>query len=71
MRKRGKKDVRIIDANALKDKGWKVENEGCFYALEDVVSVTDIDDAPTIPTKQIKYFDEDERVWKIGSVIVE
>lgn len=25
---------------------------------------------PTIATKQIKYFDEDEKVWKIGSVIV-
>ena len=28
-------------------------------------------DAPTIQTKQVKYFDEDENVWKIGSVIVE
>lgn len=26
---------------------------------------------PTIATKQIKYFDEDEKVWKIGSVIVD
>lgn len=26
---------------------------------------------PTIETKQIKYFDEDEKVWKIGSVIVD
>ena len=25
----------------------------------------------TIATKQIKYFDEDEKVWKIGSVIVD
>lgn len=30
-----------------------------------------IADAPTIETKQIKYFDEEEKVWKIGSVIVE
>ena len=30
-----------------------------------------LDDAPTIETKQIKYFDEDEKVWKIGSVIVD
>lgn len=63
--------MRIIDADALKDKAWETESEACFYALEDVVSVTDIDDAPTIPTKQVKYFDEDERVWKIGSVIVD
>ena len=26
---------------------------------------------PTIKTKQIKYFDEDENVWKVGSVIVD
>ena len=26
---------------------------------------------PSIETKQIKYFDEDEKVWKIGSVIVD
>ena len=30
-----------------------------------------INDAPTIKTKQIKYYDEDEQVWKIGSVIVD
>ena len=30
-----------------------------------------ISDAPTIRTKQIKYFDEDEKVWKVGSVIVD
>lgn len=27
--------------------------------------------APTIKTKQIKYFDEGAKVWKIGSVIVD
>jgi len=27
--------------------------------------------APTITTKQVKYYDEDEKVWKIGSVIVD
>ena len=30
-----------------------------------------IDDAPSIKTKEVKYFDEDEKVWKIGSVIVD
>ena len=30
-----------------------------------------IDSAPTIKTKQIKYFDEEEKVWKTGSVIVD
>jgi len=30
-----------------------------------------LDDAPSITTKQVKYFDEEESVWKIGSVIVD
>lgn len=30
-----------------------------------------ISDTPTIKTKQIKYYDEDEKVWKIGEVIVD
>ena len=30
-----------------------------------------IADRPPIETKQVKYFDEEEKVWKIGSVIVE
>lgn len=28
-------------------------------------------DAPTIKTKCIKYYDEEENVWKIGEVIVD
>ena len=35
------------------------------------VTMKQIENAPTIETKQVKYFDEDEKVWKIGSVIVE
>lgn len=30
-----------------------------------------IEEAPTIKTKEIKYFDEDEKIWKIGRVIVD
>ena len=30
-----------------------------------------LDNTPTIKTKQIKYFDEDEKVWKIGEVIID
>lgn len=37
-----------------------------FNAIKRMVS-----NAPTIETKQIKYFDEDEKVWKIGNIIVE
>lgn len=39
---------------------------------ETLVSVFDaIEDAPSIKTKEVKYFDEDEKVWKIGSVIAD
>ena len=31
----------------------------------------EIDLAPTIQTKEIKYYDDDEHVWKIGRVIVD
>jgi hypothetical protein len=41
------------------------------HGIELVISVTDvieiIKNAPTIKTKQVKYFDEDEKVWKIGA----
>lgn len=43
-----------------------------IYVLEkadDIVGA--IEYAPTIATKQIKYYDEDENVWKIGEVIVD
>ena len=30
-----------------------------------------VDDAPTIKTKEVKYYDEDEKVWKTGEVIVD
>ena len=39
---------RWIEADALIEKKWQTESEACFYALEDVVSVTDIEEAPSI-----------------------
>lgn len=39
---------RYIDADAVIEKKWQAESEACFYALEDVVSVTDIEEAPSI-----------------------
>lgn len=53
---------RYIDADAIKEKAWKAESEACFYALEDVVSVTDIDEAPSIDIvrcKECKYYFSD------------
>lgn len=52
--------MRIIDADKLM-KELAVDGD----------STTVIVSAPIIKTKQIKYFDEDERVWKIGEVIVD
>ena len=44
--------MRLIDADAIIEKKWKAESEACFYALEDVVSVTDIEEAPTIEVSE-------------------
>ena len=63
---------RYIDADALiaQYKG-DVLTAQVDYAegVRDVIE--DIKNAPSIQTKQVKYFDEDEKVWKIGSVIVD
>lgn len=53
--------MRMIDADALL-KG---------HGDHEMISTHLIWNAPTIKTKQIKYYDEDENVWKIGSVIVD
>lgn len=61
---------RYIDADALVIDyydDYETEDDAYTYAY---VSKDQIDSAPTIKTKQIKYFDEDEKVWKEGSVII-
>lgn len=59
--------MRLIDADMLEyDTEWSEYEDG-FTAY----SRTQIECAPTITTKQIKYYDEDENVWKVGSVIVD
>ena len=30
-----------------------------------------IEQIPYVKTKQVKYYDEDEKVWKVGEVIVD
>ena len=67
--------MRIIDADRLTDNiiytcdlgGWIGETILQIKKL----AIKYIDNVPTIKTKQVKYFDEDEKVWKIGSVIVD
>ena len=73
--------MRLIDADALK-KTLKISDdckhcEQCEYDYfcsmsADFVSACEaINDAPSIKTKEVKYFDEDEKIWKIGSVIID
>lgn len=63
--------MRLIDADKLNiDFYDEYETEDDSYAYS-YVSTYQIDTAPTIKTKQIKYYDEDEKVWKVGSVIVD
>lgn len=66
--------MRLIDADAIQIPSTYVDLfENCRNCkLLDREQVREIiENAMTIETKQIKYFDEEEKVWKIGSVIVE
>ena len=66
--------MRIIDADALCEDLKKCRYFGDVELLpSEINAITDYinDNAPTIATKQIKYFDEDEKVWKTGEVIVD
>ena len=63
--------MRIIDADALKANKDIVTKDGTTVGIRDYVMFHEIDNAPTIKTKQIKYYDEDESVWKIGEVIID
>ena len=57
--------MRIIDADEL------MKAYARFEFCSDMGDAMEmLDNAPTIKTKQVKYFDEDEKVWKIGEVIV-
>ena len=61
---KGKTMSRYIDADAIKEKKWQAESEACFYALEDVISVTDIDEAPSIDIVFCKEcYMCDEEMW--------
>lgn len=60
--------TRYIDADALMQDAVQeyARSKNYFNAIKRIVS-----NAPTVETKQIKYFDEEEKVWKLGSVIAE
>ena len=60
--------MRLIDADALTKE---IKQDIADNGLTERYVFYRINEAPTIDTKQIKYFDEDEKVWKIGNVIME
>ena len=59
--------MRLIDADKLNI--YDVSPADGFVVMG--VTEEDIDLAPTIKTKQFKYYDDEENVWKVGSVIVD
>ena len=54
---------RLIDANAIAIPHFAL-------ATDRIKMLDAVDETPTILTKQIKYYDEEENVWKIGDVII-
>ena len=67
--------MRVIDADKLIEHITNTADLGGWIgeALQQIkqVAIKYINLAPTIKTKEVKYFDEDEKVWKIGRVIIE
>ena len=54
---------RLIDANAIVIPHFTL-------ATDRIKMLDAVYETPTILTKQIKYYDEEENVWKIGDVII-
>ena len=64
--------MRVIDADYVLSKiGEYVDHPNEELVDHIAIAFDIVCDAPTIKTKQIKYFDEDEKVWKVGEVIVD
>ena len=61
--------MRLIDANVVIDMSMPVLCGGGYEEM--AVLVENIEAVPTIRTKQIKYYDNDENAWKVESVIVD
>lgn len=58
--------MRLIDIDAITEDEKEIYGFFHDFDLDDL-----LDGQPTIETKQVKYYDEDEKMWKIGSVIVD
>ena len=61
---------RYIDVEWLEENA-KEYSLGYYDYDEYAVPLSALDEAPAIKTKEIKYYDESENVWKIGRVIVD
>lgn len=61
--------MRLIDADKVLSK-LGLDHKDYIY-IDKYEVAERIKKIPAIETKQIKYFDEEEKVWKIGSVIVD
>ena len=64
--------MRPIDADFLTDcfKSSLDTGETLFNEVMKKIIGT-LEATPSIKTKEVKYYDEDEKVWKIGEVIVD
>ena len=64
--------MRIIDADALlgRIQGRLGVSSLQYVTQQEKVIIDEVESAPIFKTKQVKYYDEDESVWKIGEVIV-
>ena len=68
--------MRIIDADELRvdvierTRSYFEASIDAPFTTIYAVTTKQIENAPTIKTKEIKYFDEDEKIWKIGEVVV-
>lgn len=59
--------MRIIDADAL--IAWIKGGQQMTSKMKSLICY--IKTMPTVQTKEIKYYDDDESVWKTGRVIVD
>ena len=57
---------RYIDADVL--IAWIKGSQQMTSKMKSLICY--IKTMPTVQTKEIKYYDEDEKVWKIGEVVV-
>lgn len=67
--------MRLIDAISFKNELFRAVRESQMNDMDTITrglntAIGMLNSVPTIRTKSVKYFDEDEKVWKVGEVIV-